>query len=235
MHSSKPFLEPPNAGYQKLKENQKEMDFWDTDEIYTFLSFANRKYPLGSARRWIYVAYLIELETAVRANELWGMKFKDIPGHGTKISILRQFLGDNKFSSTKGKVARYVPFSQGLRDELSALFNDELIEQYSERTLFVNNVGSPVDHNNFKNRIFVKEVQEAGLSLIRFHDLRHTTISNWIRNGINIVIVQKMAGHKDLKTTMRYVHVLGQEIEDVGSAHGFTIQESLGRKLQVVS
>jgi site-specific recombinase XerD len=44
-----------------------------------------------------------------------------------------------------------------------------------------------------------------------------------------------MAGHKDLKTTMRYVHVLGREIEDVGQVHGLSIQESSSKKLKVVS
>lgn len=234
-HFSKRIGYDPTEGYQKLKENSKEMDFWDADEIYTFLNYANRKYPRGSEKRWIYVAYLMELETGVRANELWGIKLKDRPVQGTKISISRQYLGNNKFDLTKGKVARYVPFSQGLRDELKALLNDEQIEQYPERTLFVNNAGSPIDHNNFKNRVFVKDVEESGVRLIRFHDLRHTTITNWIRNGINIVIVQKMAGHKDLKTTMRYVHVLGREIEDVGQVHGLSIQPSSSKKLQVVS
>lgn len=232
--SSKRINVDPTNGYEKVREDLKEMDFWDADEIYTFLAFANRKYPKGSEKRWIYVAYLMELETGARANELWGFKLKDITANGTKISISRQFLGNTKFGLTKGKVARYVPFSQGLRDEIKALLNDELIEQTPERTLFVNSAEAPIDHNNFKNRIFVKDVEESGLRLIRFHDLRHTTITNWIRNGINIVIVQKMAGHKDLKTTMRYVHVLGKEIEDVGQVHGLSIQESSSKKLRVV-
>ncbi len=224
----------PTKGYEKVKEIYEEMEFWDSDEVYTFLSFANRKYPRGSEKRWIYLAYLFALETGVRANELWGLKIKDLPESGTKIKISRQALGGSRFSPTKGKDSRFVPYSSGLKDEIIYLLKDELIDQTPERTLFVNYALTCIDHNNFRNRVFDADLKQSGLRPIRFHDLRHTAISMWVRNGINLPTVQKMAGHKDLKTTMRYVHVLGREIEEIGANHGLSIKENQSKKLKVV-
>ena len=42
---------------------------------------------------------------------------------------------------------------------------------------------------------------------LSFHSLRHTYISWMIMAGVPVPVVQKLAGHADLKTTMGYVHL----------------------------
>ena len=44
--------------------------------------------------------------------------------------------------------------------------------------------------------------------------LRHYAITSWLRRGIPVHIVQKMAGHKHLATTQRYVHFLKDDLQD---------------------
>ena len=224
----------PTEGYEKVTENHDDIDFWTPHEISAFLIFANKKYPRGTEKRWIYVAYLMELETGLRANELWGFKLKDIPKHESKLKISRQFLGGAKFGATKGKKSRYVPFSQGLREEITYLLDDELIEQYPERTLFVSSDLTPIHHDNFRNRIFDKDAEESGVRAIRFHDLRHTAITEWARKKIYPLTIQSMAGHKKLQTTQRYIHLLGSEVEEVGSSFDLTLQEKSVAKLAIV-
>ena len=36
----------------------------------------------------------------------------------------------------------------------------------------------------------------------------------WLRRGVPVHVVQKMAGHKNLSTTQRYVHYLKADLED---------------------
>ena len=60
----------PTLGHEKARESTEEMQFWDESEVKTFLTFANGKYPRGTEKRWVYVAYLTALETGVRAREL---------------------------------------------------------------------------------------------------------------------------------------------------------------------
>lgn len=51
---------------------------------------------------------------------------------------------------------------------------------------------------------------EAGLKDVRIHDLRHTFASFLVNSGHSLYEVQKMLGHADPRTTMRYAH-LGQD------------------------
>lgn len=51
--------------------------------------------------------------------------------------------------------------------------------------------------------------QELGLADVRIHDLRHTFASLLVNAGHSLYEVQKLLGHSDPRTTMRYAH-LGQ-------------------------
>ncbi len=42
-----------------------------------------------------------------------------------------------------------------------------------------------------------------------FHDLRHTYITNAAAAGMNAVALMTSAGHSDMKTTKRYLHLAG--------------------------
>ena len=209
----------PCEGYQKVREDRKEMLFWSEEETVAFLKFADEKYPPGSPHRWIYCAYLLALETGMRAREVWGLKVSDIPQTGTKLKVGRQILGTNRYQVTKGKDIRYVPFSGELKAEIRRYLDSrsgrgEALS--AQQPLFVSRNGAAIDHDNFKSRHFRKDMKESGLRTIRFHDLRHTALTLMVKRGVILPVVQKIAGHKDIKTTMRYVHVLGSDIDAVG-------------------
>lgn len=225
----------PVTGYEKGRENQTEMQFWDEGEITSFLSFADKKYPRGSEKRWIYAVYLIALETGARAREIWGLKILDIPTTGTKLKILRQALGAGRFSPTKGKDSRFVPFSYGLREELESMLSDQLEVLNPDWTIFRSAANSFIDHDNFVDRRFKKDMEESKARRIRFHDMRHTALTLMVKKGVLLPMVQKIAGHKDIKTTMRYVHVLGKDIDDVGAVQGLTVTTHSSRVLRLVS
>jgi site-specific recombinase XerD len=52
------------------------------------------------------------------------------------------------------------------------------------------------------------------------YSLRHYAITFWFRRGIPIHVVQKMAGHKHLSTTQRYVHHLKDDLEHAARRRG---------------
>ena len=49
--------------------------------------------------------------------------------------------------------------------------------------------------------------KELGLGDVRIHDLRHTFASFLVNSGHSLYEVQKMLGHGDPRTTMRYAHL----------------------------
>ena len=49
-------------------------------------------------------------------------------------------------------------------------------------------------------------LRRSGVKRFTFHDLRHTFASNLVMNGVDIVTVAELMGHKDLSMTKRYSH-----------------------------
>lgn len=47
----------------------------------------------------------------------------------------------------------------------------------------------------------------AGVSDLRFHDLRHEAISRFVERGLSVMEVQLISGHRDTRMLSRYVHL----------------------------
>lgn len=206
-------------GFKKLHVPKSEMLFWSREDASSFLKFAEAKYKKHSKDRWKYVVYLIALNTGARGGEIWGLQKRDLLFESGFIHIRRQV---NKVTlelkETKGKVDRKVPMNDILKRHLGYHVGDP--DMTSTKLVFTNKVGKPISHDNFYRRIFLKDLREWGGPNIRFHDMRHTAITLMVASGQDIKVVQYVAGHKDIKTTMNYVHVLGQSLEQ---ARGFSI------------
>jgi site-specific recombinase XerD len=48
--------------------------------------------------------------------------------------------------------------------------------------------------------------RKAGISELRFHDLRHTFATNLVMSGTDLVTVKEILGHSDISMTVRYSH-----------------------------
>ncbi len=78
----------------------------------------------------------------------------------------------------------------------------------------------------------MKYVRQVGLPAgISFHSLRHTYISWMIMAGVPVPVVQKLAGHADIKTTMGYAHLSPESLRSaVASVFGNSeAKDSRGR------
>ncbi|MFL7010917.1 phage integrase [Enterovibrio norvegicus] len=108
-------------------------------------------------------------------------------------------LSENKitFSKTKGKKNRTVPISKGLYEEI--------YKQTSGR-LFKNCYTSMWQMLNEQ----VPDLPEGQAT----HVLRHTFASHFMMKGGNIVVLQRILGHIDIKLTMRYAHFAPDHLDD---------------------
>lgn len=201
------------------------MSFWDSQEAASFLGCMNELYPKGSAQRWVYVAYLLALNTAMRAGEIWGLQPIDLNEDGEIIMIRRQFNRvTNDFGPTKGKRMRTAPSPAILWDELRELIEHNKVGK--TQTIFQNEQGNPICHDNFTDRQFAKDLKRWGGRRIRFHDMRHTATTLLIANGVDVKTVKEICGHADIATTMNYVHMISGSINKV--AQTFSVAPEAG-------
>ncbi|HDO7030490.1 phage integrase [Klebsiella pneumoniae] len=102
------------------------------------------------------------------------------------------------FFKTKGNRNRTVPISQE--------FYDSLPKPEKPGRLFKSCYSA-----------FRKAVERANLDLPDgqlSHVLRHTFASHFMMNGGNILVLQRILGHTDIKMTMRYAHFAPNHLEE---------------------
>ena len=56
--------------------------------------------------------------------------------------------------------------------------------------------------------------RQAGVAEVRAHRFRHTFAYRFIRNGGDPFSLQRILGHADIKTTMIYVYMQDQDLQD---------------------
>ncbi|MER5227896.1 tyrosine-type recombinase/integrase [Streptomyces flaveus] len=62
------------------------------------------------------------------------------------------------------------------------------------RLVFANPTGGPLDPANLTRR-FNRLLDRAGLRRIHFHDLRHTTATLLLEQGVELVVIKDLLGH----------------------------------------
>jgi len=59
-------------------------------------------------------------------------------------------------------------------------------------------------------------LKTAEISDFRWHDLRHTAASYLVMNGVSLVEVAKILGHRTLSMVARYAHLSDEHVVNTG-------------------
>lgn len=81
----------------------------------------------------------------------------------------------------------------------------------------------PITREGLKTA-FRRVLKGANVFDFRFHDIRHTTATRILRKKGNLKVVQTLLRHENIETTMRYAHVMH---DDVLEAMEETIQATV--------
>jgi integrase len=73
-------------------------------------------------------------------------------------------------------------------------------------------------------RLWLALLQEAGVSDLRIHDLRHTFASYALSGGQTLGTVGQLLGHRSAQTTTRYAHL----VDDAARAAVARVSDDLG-------
>ena len=132
---------------------------------------------------------IVAIYTGLRTNELLNLKWEDV--------FLRNKNPYIYVRETKNNEPRKIPLINKVKKVLTEILHES---EY----VFT----SPVTRGKYLDikTTFGRTVLKAGIPHITFHKLRHTTASRLNELGVDIVTIKEILGHKDIKTTLRYLH-----------------------------
>jgi integrase len=126
---------------------------------------------------------------------------------------------------------------------ISAFLSDQLEEQLAERSLpgpddlvFPNGAGNPMSAPSFTNNILAPARRRAGLTGVRFHDLRHTAVALAIAEGAHPKAIQVRMGHSSSQVTLdRYGHLFPALDEQIASGLDAVYQRAAEQRQALAS
>lgn len=215
--------DPPSAAAARA-EARKSVKTWTPAELRQFLDRArdHRLYP----------AFLLGAMTGMRRGEVLGLRWTDVDLDDKRLTITQTLVAPRYelvYSEPKTAAGRRTV---ALDDRTAAALREHRRQQTTERLafgpgyretelVFTQEDGSPLVPLIFTQR-FQKASRDAGLTQIRFHDLRHGHVTYLMQAGVPLPVIAQRVGHSSVAVTGDiYSHVGGEARADaamVGAA-----------------
>lgn len=173
----------PMEGYGRIKLDERALRVMEPAEARLIVEKTIEVDPVVGA----YVGVLCETGLRMEEGLLLKWDFVDVPRR--RITV----------EASKSRKVRHVPMS-----EYCARLISGLTRIVGEPHVFVRE--STMERLRAPRKEFNAGKQAAGILWPGFHDFRHYRATQWLRNGIDIRTVKEWLGHKDIKTTMIYLH-----------------------------
>lgn len=170
-----------------------------------FLTKENARIFLKNAKGIWYEMALTALHTGLRLGELIGLEWEDIDFEKQLLTV-RQSIVRNKIGTPKNGKSRIIPLT------------NDLIENFMKRKkkngyVFKTRLDYHLSTNNCSLNIH-KICEQAGLEKFGWHTLRHTFATQLAANNAPIITIKELMGHSDIKTTMRYAHLVPSTLRE---------------------
>ena len=174
-----------------LPDPRNERDRVLTDEEWTKL--------YQSAKSHLRPVLLLAYHTGQRLGEIVSLTWDRVD--------LKRGLINLRSQDTKTSEARQVPMTSDVRSTLQLLWK-------GRKSLEIRHVftfrGKPLQR---VSRSFKTALNDAGISDVRFHDLRHCAATNLRRAGVDTATAMKIVGHKSEKMWKRYNAIQERDLQ----------------------
>jgi integrase/recombinase XerD len=137
----------------------------------------------------------ILLQTGMRISEAANLNVADLELDNNKIKI-------NPYESHD---ARTVPINDATKSTLEKYLSER--PKTNSPKLFITKTGNPFLVRNIRSSID-RYFRLSGIEGARVNDLRHTFIAHQLMAGAPLVYISKLAGHKRLSTTEKYLEFI---------------------------
>jgi site-specific recombinase XerD len=147
---------------------------------------------------------LLSYSSGLRVSEVVKLKVSEIDSHRMVINI----------KAAKGKKDRIVPLSPTTLKYLR-----EYYKQYKPKVYFFEGQyeGEPYSTRSVQLILAAAKKKAKVNKTGSIHALRHSYATHLLDKGVDITYIQKILGHNDLKTTLRYLHVTNRDLSRIES------------------
>ncbi|CAM5633036.1 Site-specific integrase OS=Streptomyces tendae OX=1932 GN=GUR47_26175 PE=4 SV=1 [Streptomyces tendae] len=203
-----------------------------------FTAAEARQFLAAARADRLHALYALALRTGLRKGELLGLRWEDLDLNGGTVTIRRSL----QRTRTGGLIT--LPTKTLASERRIALPTECLysLKEHKERQdeecttagpewnnsglVFTTSTGGPLDPANLTRR-FCSFLDRAQLRRIRFHDLRHSTATLLLEQGVDLVVIKELLGHAHIGVTAGvYAHVRlrlqRQAIDTLGNVLGPT-------------
>ncbi|MBI2596614.1 tyrosine-type recombinase/integrase [Candidatus Daviesbacteria bacterium] len=157
-----------------------------------------------AARTDVRMMAVIELllQTGIRIGELAKLRVEDVNLEETSSLHVPLFEGANE---------RTIPLIKAASEAVAKYL--EIRPKSPSHSLFITKTGRPLLIRNIRTAID-RYFRIAGIKDAKVNDLRHTWVAHQLQSGVPMTMVSKLAGHKRLSTTERYLQFIqGQAVD----------------------
>jgi integrase/recombinase XerD len=185
-----------------LKTEKKVLAVLTPEQVQQLVAYR----PRGKNEIRAHTLALLILDTGMRADEALNVRKQDVDLDNLLVTVIKG----------KGQKQRIVPFSFQLR---RVLFKHSATQTVPHSELvFCTSSGKALTQRNALRDL--KGIgQRIGAPHIRFHLLRHTFATEYIRTGGSVAMLRKILGHSSIATTMIYEHLQTEDLKNVHHQH----------------
>jgi len=153
-----------------------------------------------------YAIVELLLQTGIRIGELARIRVDDVKltetGKNGELNVLPY----------EGNPGRVVPLNKSAMEAVGNYL--KIRPQTKDRALFITKTGRPLLVRNIRSTID-RYFKIAEIPNAKVNDLRHTFVAHHLKKGASLVLVSKIAGHKRLSTTEKYLAFIERPSEEI--------------------
>lgn len=178
----------PFRGISFYREPQRRERILSKDELKRLLTYTSPS---------LRITTLIGYWSGWRKSEILNLKWSDLDLQNGFVTVRSSKIGESRRIR--------------LHPELIRILKEHPHRLKSEFVVPNPQTGKRLD--NIKSA-WNKAIIQAGIKDFRFHDLRHTFISNMSMSGADPITIMQFTGHKTLGVLMRYSHLSDQHLKE---------------------
>jgi site-specific recombinase XerD len=142
------------------------------------------------------------LQTGIRIGELASLRLGDIKENAIHIRPIEKH------------EERDVPLNKPAKEALERYLKTR--PQVEDDHVFITKSGKPFLVRNIRTAI-ERYFRLAEIENAKVNDLRHTFVAHHLKNGVSLVLLSKLLGHKRISTTERYLDYVKERAKDTTS------------------